>query len=479
MFRLALVSQTLLAAGISFVRIGDRPFWQDEVASVSVAARSPTAIFDVLGDTDANMGLYYLVLHAWMWFGNGEGWVRTLSALAAIGTVPLTALVARRMFGERVAVVAGFVLAPNVFLLAYAQEARSYALGLFLSTLSTWLFVRAIDNRSRRALGAYVGVSVLAVYANLFGALVIVAQLASLPFIPRRSQRPLLAAQVAVAALAAPLALFVLAGDRDQVSWVPAPGLRTPVDFARDLAGSRLIALILAIFVVLGLVRLARAWPDQDRRWNTVLVVAWHFAPPVALFLVSFATPLFVSRYVIGSLPALAIVAALGITTIRAPLWSAAACGALLLLSLSVWTPSRAAAVEDLRAAGQLVARATRPGDGIAYVPAWTRVGVEYYLRGSAAEGARLPVDLAVVPGGSAEAAGDLYAIEAKAATVASRLVRYRRVWVASYPGSEWHPTPEPMIEQGTQVLARRFQRVRSRRFGQVQVALFVRVTPR
>lgn len=477
MFPLALVAQTLLAAGICLARIGDRPFWQDEVASVSVAARSPAAIFDVLGDTDANMGLYYLVLHAWMWLGSGEGWVRTLSAVSATATVPLTVLLARRLFGERVAVVAGFVLAPNVLLLAYAQEARSYALGLFLSTLSTWLFVRAIDNRSRRTLGAYVGVSSLAVYANLFGALVIAAQLASLPLIPRRSQRPLLAAQVVVAALTAPLALFLLAGDRDQVSWVPAPGLRTLVDFAYDLAGSRLIALILTIFVVLGLVRLARAWPDRDRRWNTVLVVAWLFGPPVALFLVSFATPLFVSRYVIGSLPALAILAALGITTIRAPLWSAAAFGALLLLSLSVWTPNRAAAVEDLRAAGRLVARATRPGDGIAYVPAWTRVGVDYYLRRSAAKAAPLPFDLALAPDGSAEAAGDLYATEAGAATVAGRLVRHRRVWVASYPGSDWHPTPEPMIEAGTDVLARRFRLVRSRRFGQVQVALFVRRT--
>jgi mannosyltransferase len=469
--RLAVAAQTALAAVLALVGIGDRAFWQDEAASVSVAARSVAGVLDVLGDTDANTGLYYLLLHAWMRLGSGEGWVRALSALFAVATVPLTALVARRLFGTPVAVVAGFVLAPNAFLLAYAQEARTYALGLFLTTLSTWLFVRAVDDPSPRILVAYAVTAALALYANLFGALVLAAQLVALGFVPRGPARALVAAQGAAAVLAAPLALRLLAGEHEQVTWIPAPGPRTLVHSAYDLAGSRPLTLVLGVLVVAGLVRLARGWAESAARRRAVLAAAWLCVPPLALFAASFATPLYVTRYVIGSLPALAIVAALGITWARARLLQVAACAVIGALSLAIWKPARVASVEDLRAAAGLVARESRPGDGIAYVPAWTRVGVDYYLRREA----RGPTDLALAPGGRAEQVGDLYAKEVDAATVARRLARYRRVWVASYPGSTWHPTPEPMLEAGTRVLGRRFREARSRSFGDVRIALYER----
>jgi predicted membrane-bound mannosyltransferase len=57
LFAFALVAQTAFAGALALVHIGEKPFWQDEVASVSVAHRSLAGIFDVLGDTDANMRL--------------------------------------------------------------------------------------------------------------------------------------------------------------------------------------------------------------------------------------------------------------------------------------------------------------------------------------------------------------------------------------------------------------------------------------
>jgi hypothetical protein len=139
------------------------------------------------------------------------------------------------------------------------------------------------------------------------------------------------------------------------------------------------------------------------------------------------------------------------------------------VLSLAEWTPDRVARVEDLRAAAGLVAREARPGDGIAYIPAWTRVGVDYHLQRAGT--GRAPADLALAR--SADETGDLYAEEEDAATVARRLARFRRVWIASYPGSTWHPTPEPMLEAGTDVLARDFRMIEARRFGQVEIALY------
>jgi uncharacterized membrane protein len=60
---LAQVAAGMLTVGIG---IGSAPFSLDEIASVSVAERSLADILRVLPNTDANMGLYYLLLHAWM-----------------------------------------------------------------------------------------------------------------------------------------------------------------------------------------------------------------------------------------------------------------------------------------------------------------------------------------------------------------------------------------------------------------------------
>src|SRR4051812_41639488 len=109
-FGLAVVGQVLVGAAVATAAIGDASFWLDESASASVASRSFGGIFEVLGHNDANMGLYYLLLHVWMWGGDSEAWIRLFSALCMVATIPVTALLARRLFGDVVGVVAGVLV---------------------------------------------------------------------------------------------------------------------------------------------------------------------------------------------------------------------------------------------------------------------------------------------------------------------------------------------------------------------------------
>jgi mannosyltransferase len=483
MFRLGLVFALAVGAVTILLQIGERPFWRDEVASVSVAERSFGGVLDVLPNHDANHGLYYLLLHLWMRGGQSEGWVRGLSALFALAAIPATGLLARRLFGDAVGLLAALLSAANAFIATYAQEARGYALALLLVTLSTWLLVEAVRSPRWTFVGGYAAISILAVYANLFSALVLVAHVVCLPFVPgvRRWGRRFLVAFGIILAGTVPFAAFLAATANDQVTWIPRPAFGSLSGFAREIAGSRPLAIAYGLAAMIGL---APGWrrpartvqPDGDGRWRSILLAGWLALPPLALFAVSLAKPLFVPRYLVGSVPALTILGAAGLVALMRHSRTAGLGVAAILLALSLVArlDAHGEGTEDLRAAARLVAREAQPGDGMAFAPAFARPGMRWYLEREAHPPP--PVDLAVGPRGTAEQVGDLYAREISTRALIPRIRRYRRVWLAGYPSGAdgWHPTPEPMLRGGVTVLQREYRLVRSRNYG-IRVLLYDR----
>ena len=64
-----------------------RSMWMDEATSMFVASRDLTGMAEILRHVDAVFAFYYLVLHAWLAFGNGTVYARSLSALFAIAAL--------------------------------------------------------------------------------------------------------------------------------------------------------------------------------------------------------------------------------------------------------------------------------------------------------------------------------------------------------------------------------------------------------
>lgn len=486
-FRIGLACQVAVGLLAVLVAIGDAPFWRDEVASVSVAQRSFGGIFQVLGHTDANAGLYYLLLHAWMWGGQSEGWVRALSALLTVATVPVTALLGRRLAGDAVGLVAGFLLAGSSLVVLFAQSARGYALALLLTALSTLFFVGLCNNDRRRSVAiGYVAASTLAVYANLFSGLVLLVHVASLAFHPciRPLMRRFSVLYGAIFLVASPLAVFLLLGASDQVSWIARPTLGDLASTAQAFLGpgNAPLALLAGCLVVVGLVALWRGEVPGDerpelRRWRFVLLAGWMMAPPALLFAVSQAKPLYDDRYLTAIAPAVAVVGAVGLVALaqRSRPIAFAAAVALVCLSVVVRADLKPLASEDLRGAAAMIADQSQPGDGIAYAPAYARVGLDWYLRRTPVSKGAVPDDFAIANGGDARQVGDLYSREVAPTFLARRLVRHPRIWLLSYPGSGWHPTPEPMLEAGVRALDEQYSRARAIDFGGARVELYVR----
>jgi mannosyltransferase len=327
----ALGAITLATAGACFLRLGSRSIWGDEAVSISYAARSLHGLVDsVTGDP--NMSLYYAAL--WVWtrvFGDGVVAVRTLSILFAAATVPVVYALGIRLFNRTAGLFAALALAMNAFFLVYAQEARGYSLVTLLSALSMLFFLEALDRPSRLPLVGYALASALAFYAHFFAVFVTLVQLVFLAVTRRRTALSArwIATYAAIVALVAPIAYHSLAFGVNPISWIRHPGIHALTQAARDIGGDGAVpALTALVALAVGLPLAAKLVPQRPA---LALTGAWLLAPALLSFAVSQKHPIFLPRYLVVSLPALALLLGAAVTAARPALLGIALAGGLLV----------------------------------------------------------------------------------------------------------------------------------------------------
>jgi len=213
---IALIALLILSAALRFYRIDAQSLWYDEGNSARIAERSVQLIVEGAAG-DIHPPLYYVLLKLWRAiFGGGEGALRSLSALAGVGTVVLTFLIGREGFNMRIAVMAAFFAALSPFAVYYGQEARMYALLAFAATLSTWALLPALLRRdwSPRCAVIYVLATVIGLYTQYAFPFVMVAQgvcfvLANIATVnPEKISNPLRVVRTYIIANLIALALF-------------------------------------------------------------------------------------------------------------------------------------------------------------------------------------------------------------------------------------------------------------------------------
>jgi hypothetical protein len=152
-----------------------RPVWVDEAFSVLYATIPWSEIIE-LRRTGTNPPLYHFLLWGWVaLFGDSTPAIRSLSVVFSLTSVALLYAVARRLAGLPVACIAAGLLAVSNLSIAYAQEARFYALTQMLSLLASLLLCRLIDRvRLRDAAWYALSMSAL-VWAHTYGWFVLAA----------------------------------------------------------------------------------------------------------------------------------------------------------------------------------------------------------------------------------------------------------------------------------------------------------------
>jgi uncharacterized membrane protein len=373
---------TLVTLALVLSSYARRPFWFDELVSVEIAGLDPSEFVDYVLGVESNMALYHAVLALWLRVGDDEAWVRLPSIIFAVATLPFLYVLGRRLFDRITATLAVALMCVNVSYVGYARDARSYALTLLLVTASACFLVRGVQDRRARDWAGWMVLGALAVWAHLFAALVVVAQIAWL-LLERRSvpRREAVLAVAGIGALLVPVTLaVVLGGQSAQLDWLGRPGLRQLPGLAEWFVESRATLLVYLAGLVTALAAGARA---RDREPYTLLLV-WLLLPPAVAFGLSYVgDPIYLYRFFLVCLPAFVLLSAAGFARLR-PLWLGLALTALAC-ALSVRTVEGCRPDCKLRhdaweaAVADLQAR-VRPNDAIVVYPAEVRTPLDHYL---------------------------------------------------------------------------------------------------
>ncbi len=371
-----------------------KPFWFDEAFSVEVARIDWRNFLHLMWWREANMSLYYLLLRIWLVFGHSPYFIRGLSAVISAVTLPAIYWVGRLLFDRRTALIAGGLFAFNAFSIRYAQEARSYALFVLLATLSSGCLISFVKSAHRNTWKAYVVLSVLAVYAHFYALLLIAAQWLALKWggVPhdaaesatRSIKEQLQRAWIVIGIAVLPLLIFVAKTGPGPIKWISRPGLRDLWRFSADFTNG--IPVIYGIACLLALVPVRRELSARDGRWQAWRVqflILWLLFPILLTVLLSFARPVFLARYMIFCIPALVILTAAGLASIR-PLWLGATSTAVVLLLSAHFIPFvYGHDFDDERdasgAATNFILDRAQAGDGILFHIAETRVPYEFF----------------------------------------------------------------------------------------------------
>ena len=412
------------ALAVGGYRLGGPSLWRDEAFTISASQRSIGRIFPLLWHVDAVHGPYYLGLHFVVSLLGASAVALRLPSVLGMGVAAgFTAAVGRRLARTAAlpapavtGLLAGLLFAAAPQTTYYAQDARPYGPVIMFAVIAAYLLIRATDDGRWRWWAAYGAAIALTGLFNLFALLLVAAHGVTL-LQAARARRAARAREadgpgppgagpprtslarwlvvVAAAVIALGPMLYLGYQQGHTLGWVTRPGPRTVGRLVTLFAGSKpLIPLV----TVLALGGILAGWRSRHPGQLTLTGVAlpWLVLPPLILLLVSRVHPVYVERYIVCCLPALALLCAAGLaglTRLAAATLAAVtpagrprpvlcwlpSAAVLAVLAVLLIAPQQAvrrpdARPDNLRAAAAIVAANGQPGDVIFFIPAKTRV---------------------------------------------------------------------------------------------------------
>ncbi len=392
----------LLGAILRLIAVGHKSFWLDEIASVAISRRPGPVFWHFLWHDEGNMALYYVLLKPWLHLGYGEATVRLLSVIPGILSIPFMYLLGARLFGRHTGILSAGLLAVNACAVGVSQEARAYGFVVLLVLLSTYLFVRLIEEPSRSLAIAYGFTAGLTCYFHYFGVLVPAAHAVSVLTLPttQRRWKTIVPAWAIIALLASPILWLIHAQDVGHISWLQSPswlelyhlGVFLAADGGKAVGGVLLaLELALAGFFLAGSRSAFRGGGDELLRWRYTLVASAVATPIVITLLVSIVRPAFYHRFLIICLPGWLLMTAAGAAHIRVRAWRVAAIAGVCVLSLVATVIMYRRETEDWRGAVSYLVAHTRADDRVLYYESVGQFAGESYRDWLQAPGAQRP----------------------------------------------------------------------------------------
>jgi mannosyltransferase len=325
--RWALAGLIALGLTVRFASLGVQSYHHDEV--ITAARVIPGSFSEMLGHvkaSESNPPLYYVL--AWAWakaFGTGEVGLRSLSALLGTATIPFAFAAAREVAGARAGLIASAIVAVNPMLIWYSQEARSYALLVFLCAVSLYFFLRALRTWEGSDLALWALASAAALCSHYFAVFAVAIEAAWLLVALRSRWRAVLLALAAVGLVGLALVPLIAAQvNPKHIGWIdytPLSGrfLQAGVSFLAGETGHVIAeppreryALIPLVLIGVGLLLLALRGSGRQRRAALAPLAVGLGVAALAALAALVGKDYVVERNLLPALVPLAIVAATG-----------------------------------------------------------------------------------------------------------------------------------------------------------------------
>jgi hypothetical protein len=322
-FELGVGACALAVGSFLLIQLTAWPPHEDETLALFVGRKSIPGLFDTVLDQRGGAPLHFLF--AWIVAHAGGGLVglRLVSAIFATATVPVVALLGKKLAGRPTALAATVLCSASWMLLFHGVYGRMYSLFLFTSALSFLALLHASEKRTRRAWALWAIAMLLCVAAHPYGALVLATQ-GVYVVLTRVPLRVVVPAFATVLILGIPFwrTDLVLAGRFDVGVGNGSTTLGSPGSIASYLeivagdftAGYTPVITVVLLLALVGFVSLVRRKPR-----GAVLVAAVVVVPLVALILAKLGSAAPMSRHLIFMLPFFALVVAEGLIRVASP----------------------------------------------------------------------------------------------------------------------------------------------------------------
>jgi len=392
---LLVLSCTFIIAVFSLLFIGQKNFSGDEIATIEIS-RDFGHMIHMLRYVEGNMWLYYFFVHFWLLGGTSEVWVRFLSTLFAIFSVPLIYSTVKLLMNEKIAKITTILLSVNIFFIQNAQNARSYTLLLFLTTASTYFFVKYIFKPSYVYLFCFTLFNVLAFYAHLYAIFVICAQFLSLFFISQKLRIKELGYSIFATLLL--IMPFVLSPSihSGQLNWISKPSIKSIIGTFIILSNdfppiAAIYALLLSSYGIF-LWRKSGRLKNTLQSWSYRFVFLWILFPITTAFIFSLLVkPMYSSMYFFICIIPFTLLIAVAIDTIQKPWLKKSILVFIIILScirLYGWYVGNKGLMvvidnnhEDWDKVAVFLSTHTKRNDGIVYFPTFVQDNIAFYAQ--------------------------------------------------------------------------------------------------
>ena len=379
--------------------IGISQFRGDELCTWWAATLPDDGFQRLVSQLDAVLAPYYLLMRGWIRvFGDSESAMRAPSALAMGLCAATTAALGERLFGRRVGWRAGWIFALIPVVSRYGQEARPYAFAACFAALSTLLLLRLLDRPQSWKRGAAYAAALTGLgLSHLVALLILPAHAICMVRLTPRS-RPY------VRVRRRSLATFLLAataGTSGDLLLAIVGAHQLPDQIGRRGTASELVGLAHKLVdgstvgsLLIGATVIAVGLRTLLSTRQPLLLKVWAALPPAFLLATYSILHLWALRYLLFTLPALALLTANALerpsANGRLRAWTTPIIvTVLVVLGLRMQLKSRsslARASGDYRAMGQVLRTHALEGDAVAFggrevarrIP---RLALEYELR--------------------------------------------------------------------------------------------------